>query len=148
MPNSTPSGSFIAERSSPTRGRCGPGTTRSTWPHWRSPSGPVSQAINFSDVRIQGVEGDIDDAEQTSVDRSSLEAVSNLVRAGATGWDLRDRLAELIDFDEFMRLWATERILDHWDGYAAQANNVSSEKIIEMLLEAVPADRKYERPTV
>ncbi len=30
--------------------------------------------------------------------------------------------------------------------YAAQANNVSSEKLIEMLLEAVPADRKYEKP--
>jgi MoxR-like ATPase len=30
--------------------------------------------------------------------------------------------------------------------YAAQANNVTSERIIEMLLEAVPADRKYERP--
>jgi MoxR-like ATPase len=30
--------------------------------------------------------------------------------------------------------------------YAAQANDVSSEKLIEMLMEAVPADRKYERP--
>jgi MoxR-like ATPase len=30
--------------------------------------------------------------------------------------------------------------------YAAQAANVSSEQLIEMLLEAVPADRKYEKP--
>src|SRR5687768_814489 len=30
--------------------------------------------------------------------------------------------------------------------YAAQAANVGSEKLIEMLMEAVPADRKYERP--
>jgi len=30
--------------------------------------------------------------------------------------------------------------------YAAQANAVGSEKLIEMLMEAVPADRKYERP--
>jgi MoxR-like ATPase len=30
--------------------------------------------------------------------------------------------------------------------YAAQAANVGSEKLIEMLLEAVPADRKYEKP--
>src|SRR6478672_6088170 len=30
--------------------------------------------------------------------------------------------------------------------YAAQAANVSSEKLIEMLVEAVPADRKYEKP--
>jgi len=30
--------------------------------------------------------------------------------------------------------------------YAAQAASVGSEKLIEMLMEAVPADRKYERP--
>jgi MoxR-like ATPase len=30
--------------------------------------------------------------------------------------------------------------------YAAQANNLTSDQLIEMLLEAVPADRKYERP--
>lgn len=30
--------------------------------------------------------------------------------------------------------------------YAAQANNTTSERLIEMLMEAVPPDRKYERP--
>ncbi len=30
--------------------------------------------------------------------------------------------------------------------YAAQANNTTSDRLIEMLMEAVPADRKYERP--
>ena len=30
--------------------------------------------------------------------------------------------------------------------YAAQANNINSEKLIEMLMEAIPADRKYEKP--
>jgi MoxR-like ATPase len=30
--------------------------------------------------------------------------------------------------------------------YAAQANNLSSDQLIEMLMEAIPADRKYERP--
>ncbi|MHB1036399.1 MAG: AAA family ATPase [Pirellulales bacterium] len=30
--------------------------------------------------------------------------------------------------------------------YAAQANNVTSEKLIEMLMEQVPADRRYEKP--
>jgi MoxR-like ATPase len=30
--------------------------------------------------------------------------------------------------------------------YAAQANGINSEKLIEMLMEAVPADRKYEKP--
>jgi MoxR-like ATPase len=31
--------------------------------------------------------------------------------------------------------------------YAAQANDVNSEQLIEMLLEAVPADRPYEKPS-
>lgn len=30
--------------------------------------------------------------------------------------------------------------------YAAQANNINSEKLIEMLMDAVPADKKYEKP--
>jgi len=30
--------------------------------------------------------------------------------------------------------------------YAAQANNLTSDRLIDMLMEAVPADRKYERP--
>mgnify|MGYP001817578945 CR=1 FL=1 len=30
--------------------------------------------------------------------------------------------------------------------YAAQANNLTSDRLVEMLLEAVPPDRKYERP--
>jgi MoxR-like ATPase len=30
--------------------------------------------------------------------------------------------------------------------YAAQANGLNSEKLIDMLFEAVPADRKYEKP--
>ena len=30
--------------------------------------------------------------------------------------------------------------------YAAQANNLTSDQLIDMLLEAVPADRAYERP--
>ena len=30
--------------------------------------------------------------------------------------------------------------------YAAQANHLGSEQLIEMLMEAVPADKKYEQP--
>ena len=30
--------------------------------------------------------------------------------------------------------------------YAAQANNLDSEKLIDMLMEAIPADRTYEKP--
>ena len=30
--------------------------------------------------------------------------------------------------------------------YTAQANNITGDRLIEMLMEAIPADRKYERP--
>ena len=30
--------------------------------------------------------------------------------------------------------------------YAAQANNVGSEQLIEKLMQAIPADKKYEKP--
>jgi MoxR-like ATPase len=30
--------------------------------------------------------------------------------------------------------------------YAAQASDVDSEKLIDMLMEKIPADQKYERP--
>ena len=30
--------------------------------------------------------------------------------------------------------------------YAAQANGLNSEKLIEMLFQAVPADKRYEKP--
>jgi MoxR-like ATPase len=30
--------------------------------------------------------------------------------------------------------------------YAAQANALSSDRLVEMLMEAVPADRRYEKP--
>jgi MoxR-like ATPase len=32
--------------------------------------------------------------------------------------------------------------------YAAQAADISSEQLIEMLLEHIPAERKYEKPAV
>jgi len=32
--------------------------------------------------------------------------------------------------------------------YAAQANNLTSDRLVEMLLEAVPSDQKYEKPNV
>jgi spore coat protein CotH len=63
--------------------------------------------------------GDVEDDDQTKVDRSSLEAVA----AGVGAADWRGELEKLIDFDEFMRFWATEKILEHWDGYSNAANN-------------------------
>ncbi len=67
--------------------------------------------------------GDVEDDDQTQVDRSNLEAVAEVVGAGWAGWELRNRLQRLLDFDEFLRFWAIEKILEHWDGYTNAANN-------------------------
>ncbi|MGD0897633.1 MAG: MoxR family ATPase [Thermoguttaceae bacterium] len=44
--------------------------------------------------------------------------------------------------------WLVKPALRHRvaGNYAAQANSLASDRLIDMLLEAVPADRKYERP--
>ena len=44
--------------------------------------------------------------------------------------------------------WVLKPALRHRiaPNYAAQANNLTSDKLIDMLLEAVPADKQYERP--
>jgi MoxR-like ATPase len=51
--------------------------------------------------------------------------------------------ATTADVQELARPALRHRIAGN---YAAQANNVSSEQLIEMLLESVPADRPYEKP--
>ncbi|MGA2034101.1 MAG: MoxR family ATPase [Thermoguttaceae bacterium] len=44
--------------------------------------------------------------------------------------------------------WLVKPALRHRiaGNYAAQANNLASDQLIDMLLQAIPADRKYERP--
>ncbi len=67
--------------------------------------------------------GAIEDSEQMTVDRGSLWDVANAVAATVPDSEVRGRLAGVIDFDEFLRFWAVEKILEHWDGYANGANN-------------------------
>jgi len=49
------------------------------------------------------------------------------------------------DIDAVVRPALRHRIAGN---YAAQANNLTSDRLIEMLLEAIPADRAYEKPAV
>ena len=36
---------------------------------------------------------------------------------------MRAQLAQAIELDEFLRFWASEKVLEHWDGYANNLNN-------------------------
>jgi hypothetical protein len=67
--------------------------------------------------------GAIEDSEQMTVDRGSLWQVAHAVEKTVPDAQVRDRLEKVVDFDEFMRFWAVEKILEHWDGYANSANN-------------------------
>jgi len=67
--------------------------------------------------------GDVPDDDQTRVDRGALREVAEAVAGHVPESQLRSRLEELVDFDGFMRFWAVEKILEHWDGYANNVNN-------------------------
>jgi hypothetical protein len=54
-------------------------------------------------------------------DRSDLTALASALTA--TNADLLDRLAQLVNLDEFFDYWAMETVLRHWDGYANNTNN-------------------------
>lgn len=65
----------------------------------------------------------VGDTDQREVDRSSLEEVGRAV-SPFLPWDrVRNDLGKVVDFDGFMRFWATEKLLEHWDGYANNLNN-------------------------
>jgi hypothetical protein len=54
--------------------------------------------------------------------RADLEAVAAAL-ALADDDAMAAALEELIDVDQFMRFWAVETVLAHWDGYAGNNNN-------------------------
>lgn len=66
--------------------------------------------------------GDVEDGDQAQVDRSSLARVASAA-GGTTYAGMRAQLAQAIELDEFLRFWASEKVLEHWDGYANNLNN-------------------------
>ena len=82
----------------------------------------------FSDFRTEWLgtfekKGEVEDDDQTQVDRRSLADVAGAVASSTPDAQVRARLEELVDFDGFMRFWAAEKVLEHWDGYANNVNN-------------------------
>jgi hypothetical protein len=67
--------------------------------------------------------GDVEDDDQRAVDRKTLAEVANAVATSTPDGQVRPKLEELVDLDGFMRFWATEKVLEHWDGYANNVNN-------------------------
>jgi hypothetical protein len=81
----------------------------------------------LSDFRVGWVgtfdkKGDLD-VDLTDVDRSRLLVVANALQDATSDAELQTKLAGLIDLERFYSLWAAEKVLEHWDGYANGANN-------------------------
>jgi hypothetical protein len=82
----------------------------------------------FSDFRSGWVgsfekKGDVPGDDQAAVDRSALSDVAAAVAPGVPDAQVRPGLEELVDLDGFLRFWAVEKVLEHWDGYANNVNN-------------------------
>lgn len=57
------------------------------------------------------------------LDPSKPEIDAMLAAMSAPDDQLLAQLAPLIDVDEYIRMWATEVLIGHWDGYASNTNN-------------------------
>jgi hypothetical protein len=82
----------------------------------------------FSDFRPDWIgtfekKGNVEEDDQTQVDRRSLAEVAAAVGPGTPDGEVEARLSKLIDLDNFLGLWASEKLLEHWDGYANNLNN-------------------------
>jgi hypothetical protein len=82
----------------------------------------------ISDFRVDWLgtfekKGNVADGDQTTVDRRALAEVAGAVAPGVPDAEVRSRLEQRVDLDQFIRFWALEKVLEHWDGYANNANN-------------------------
>ncbi|MCK6544954.1 CotH kinase family protein [Myxococcota bacterium] len=59
--------------------------------------------------------------EDVPYDRSDLQGLTNALTASDA--TLLDALDPWVDVDRFTRFWATEVLVDHWDGYTGNTNN-------------------------
>ena len=95
--------------------------------HFQQDDGDLWEG-EFSDFRPEWIgtfekKGDVEDDDQAAVDRGSLSEVAAAVAPGVPEAQVRPGLEKLVDLDEFLRFWAAEKVLEHWDGYANNVNN-------------------------
>jgi uncharacterized membrane protein YgcG len=59
--------------------------------------------------------------EGDEADESDLTALIDAVEAAAPTGSIPPELAEMVDLPEMTRMWAAEKYIGHWDGYAGEA---------------------------
>lgn len=88
-------------------------------------------ARSFGDASGKLYEGQVSDFTPTNIatfeskgedpDRSDLEAIMTALQSSDA--ELMAALGQWIDVDAFIRFWATEALVGHWDGYSGNTNN-------------------------
>ncbi len=77
-----------------------------------------SYAGDFVEDRLYRI---VEKSAGASKDRSALAALKDTL--AATGPVSLSRVEALVDLDGFMRMWAAESLMGHWDGYSGNRNN-------------------------
>jgi len=88
---------------------------------WYPTTGHLYEGEYGSDV-VPGLDGlELDEGDD---DRSDLADLVDRAAGGGLGWD--ERVAAVADLDEMTLMWAMERYMGHWDGYASDLNGPTS----------------------
>lgn len=86
---------------------------------FEAPPQHVYEGESGDDVRAGGAAAFGAD-EGDEADRTDLEALIDAVN-GSDAVPFSERVAAVADLDEMTRMWAIERYIAHWDGYAGHA---------------------------
>jgi hypothetical protein len=70
---------------------------------------------------VPGAAGAFEVDEGSESNLSDLEDLIAAVHGPAEGWT--DRVGQVADLDQMTRMWAVEKYIGHWDGYAGGINN-------------------------
>ena len=87
--------------------------------HFSNSNGHLYEGKN-SDFRIDGKPFQRKN-NPSHVQRSDIRSMAEVLESDDTV--ILDKLEHLLDMDAFMRFWATEVLVGHWDGYTLQRNN-------------------------
>ena len=61
--------------------------------------------------------------DPAQADRGALDEVATILSDSTPDGQLLRKLEKVFDVDRFLTFWATEVVMQHWDGYSNQTNN-------------------------
>lgn len=90
-------------------------------PRWFSSTRHLYEGAYGVDVKPgSAAEFEVDEGKKSK--REDLEALIGVANAEAGDWS--EEMASVADLGEMTRMWAVERYIGHWDGYAGRDNDL------------------------